>query len=86
VTPGGYPDLPTLRSPEEPEEAQEVGTDERCSSCRYYRSDGRCQRFPPHGKEWSQVADTDYCGEYEAGEKHEAPENPQEEVIEADIQ
>lgn len=48
------------------------GPDATCATCYAFApSSGRCQRFPPHGMEWSQVDPGDYCCEYKKGPQHD---------------
>ena len=73
---------PKLTSPESghPEpDADEMGgpsdndlDDQNCGNCYAYApSTGRCQRFPPHGMEWSQVDPSEWCCEWKAGPQHD---------------
>ena len=65
------PDLQSLAPLEQ--EAME----QECSNCRFYRTDQRCTRFPPHGAEWAMVNSEDWCGEFQQGEP-QIPPSPQE--------
>ena len=39
-------------------------TEENCINCRFHIP-GKCRRFPPtHGNRFSEVRDTDLCGEW----------------------
>lgn len=68
----GEPEGDELPPTEHPSHDHPEG--QQCSNCNFYLN-ARCQRFPPHGAEWSQVTPEDYCGEWLPKDEHEpAPE------------
>jgi hypothetical protein len=65
---------PALSSPEEPDQDDQMGGDASatCATCYAFRpSDGRCQLYPPHGMEWAQVDESDWCCQYKKGPQHD---------------
>jgi len=87
--PAGPSDEPEpLDSPDEESSESESPSSHdanaKCETCYAFQpSTSRCQRFPPHGAEWSMVDPEDYCCEYKAGPQHDSqgggvPTQPQE--------
>ena len=89
MTPGGFGksiEITALGSPEDLSKApQETQDDSHCGNCKFYRSDNRCQRFPPHGSEWSMVGEDDWCGEWASGPQKESHAMGTEEQTEVEV-
>lgn len=71
--PGDADDEPSLGSPEEPDADDEASGDasQRCDNCRFWEPTASyCQRYPPHGNEWSQPDPSQWCGEWRPGKQH----------------
>lgn len=68
--------LQSLQSPEMMEQQvpggeQDAGSPDHCGTCRFFSpTSSQCLRYPPHGAEWSQVAEDQWCGEFQQGEPH----------------
>ena len=72
--PDGPDAPPKLNSPEEPDaddQPQGDTSQQQCGNCRFWEPDLQyCQRFPPHGQEWSSPQSDQWCGEWKPGAQH----------------